>query len=298
MEEVSNVTTFSIIYLMITFIIFLVLYIKGEQYKNMCDPLDKNDFMLKDLFGVGFAVLDIIKYQQGTKFDQLIAPFDRKLRLKLKELYPIDYTEYYLRVYWAQSFTYLVIGIVFSGLLLNALGIVGLFLGIGLGAVLFYFSFKSMDERIEKRHLKISLDMPDFTNKIIILSGAGLTIRDALIKISKEMSINTPLYQALDECVSAMDTGANETQAFMRLTDKCNTPAMRRFASVILQNIKFGGSEVIRALSDIAEEQWNERKNASEKLAMEAETKLLYPMMLMLFAVIIVTITPAILGMM
>lgn len=286
----SNVTTFSVIYFIITFAIFVFFYIKGKKYKSMCDPLDKDDFMLKDLFGVGFAVLEIINYQYGSQFD-------RNLRVKLKELYPIDYTDYYLRVFWAQSFTFLVIGIVFSGLLLNALGPFGVILGLGLGGVLFYFSFKGLDERIEKRHLKISLDMPDFTNKIIILSGAGLTIRDALIKISKEMSTNTPLYQALDECVSAMDTGANETQAFMRLTEKCNTPAMRRFASVILQNIKFGGAEVIRALTDIADEQWNERKNASEKLAMEAETKLLYPMMLMLFAVIIVTVAPAILGM-
>ena len=291
MGEGSELSTGGLIYLLITFAIFLVLYIKGKQYKEICDPLDKNDFALKDLFGIGFAVLDIIKYQYGSAFD-------RKLRLKLKELYPIDYNDYYLRVYWAQSFTYLVIGIVFSGILLNALGPFGVILGLGLGGALFYFSFKGLDERIEKRHLKISLDMPDFTNKIIILSGAGLTIRDALVKISKEMSSNTPLYEALAESVSAIDTGANDTQAFMRLTDKCNTPAMRRFCSVILQNLKFGGGEVIRALSEISAEQWNERKNASEKLAMEAETKMLYPMMLMLFSVIIVTIVPAVLGMM
>jgi len=291
MGEESQVTTASLIYLLIVALIFLFLYIKGKKYKSMCDPLDKNDFMLKDVFGVGFAVLDIIKYQYGSAFD-------RRLRIKLRELYPIDYNDYYLRVYWAQAFTYLVIGIVFSGLLFNAIGIIGVFLGLGLGGVLFYYSFKWLDERIEKRHLKIQLDMPDFTNKIIILSGAGLTIRDAMVKISKEMSINTPLYEALAESVSAIDTGANDAQAFMRLTDKCNTPAMRRFCSVILQNLKFGGSEVIRALSDIATEQWNERKNASEKLAMEAETKLLYPMMLMLFSVIIVTVVPAILSMM
>lgn len=291
MERTSNVTTFSLIYLLIVGGLFLFLYIKGKKYKSMCDPLDKDDFMLKDLFGVGFAALELINYQYGSQFD-------RNLRVKLRELYPIDYNDYYLRVIWAQSYTFLVIGIVFSGLLLNALGIIGIFIGLVLGGVLFYFSFKSLDERIEKRHLKIQLDMPDFTNKIIILSGAGLTVRDALIKISKEMSIRTPLYEALDECVSAMDTGANETQAFMRLTDKCNTPAMRRFSAVILQNIKFGGAEVIRALTDIATEQWNERKNAAEKLTMEAETKLLYPMMLMLFSVIIVTAVPAVLNMM
>ena len=54
MGEESNVTTFSMIYLLITFAIFAFLYIKGKKYKSMCDPLDKDDFMLKDLFGVGF----------------------------------------------------------------------------------------------------------------------------------------------------------------------------------------------------------------------------------------------------
>lgn len=143
MGEESQVTTASLIYLLIVALIFLFLYIKGKKYKSMCDPLDKNDFMLKDIFGVGFAVLDIIKYQYGSAFD-------RRLRIKLRELYPIDYNDYYLRVYWAQAFTYLVIGIVFSGLLFNAIGIIGVFLGLGLGGVLFYYSFKGLDERIEK----------------------------------------------------------------------------------------------------------------------------------------------------
>ena len=286
----KGVDMISTIYLLITFVLFLILYLKGKQYKGLCDPLSKDDFALKDFFIIGFAVLDVIKYSYGSQFD-------RRLRTKLKEMYPIDYNDYYLRVYWAQSFTFLVIGIVFSGVLFKSMQLLGLILGLVLSGVLFYFSFKSIDEKIEKRHLKISLDMPDFTNKVIILSGAGLTIRDALIKISKEMSIQTPLYEALAECVSAIDTGANDTQAFMRLTDKCNMPAMRRFCSVILQNLKFGGAEVIRALTDISDEQWNERKNASEKLTMEAETKLLYPMMLMLFSVIIVTIVPALLSM-
>lgn len=280
---------FSFIYLMITIGIFAILYIKGKQYKALTDPLDKDDFALKDFFGIGFVILDMIKYQYASQFD-------RATRLKLKELYPLDYNDYYLRIYWAQAFTFLVIGFAFSGLLLNSMGIPGLFLGIGLGIILFYFSFKGLDERIEKRHLKISLDMPDFTNKVIILSGAGLTIRDAIIKISKEMSTNTPLYEALAESVSAMDAGANETFAFMRLTEKCNTPAMRRFCSVILQNLRFGGAEVIRALTEIATEQWNERKNAAEKVTAEAETKLLYPMMLMLFSVVLITAAPAVMA--
>ena len=249
--------------------------------------------MLKDVFIVGFAVLEIINHQYGSSYD-------RKFRPKLRELYPVEYTDYYLSIYWAQAITYFVIGFVFSGLLLNAIGPIGFVMGIGLGVGLFIISLKGLDERVRGRHLRISIDMPELTNKIIILSGAGLTIKQAIVKISNEMTKEPKmeLYAALEECVDAIDIGANDTEAFSHLTDKCNTPAMRRFCSVILQNMKFGGGEVIRALTDIGREQWNDRKNACEKLTMEAETKLLYPMMLMLFAVIVVTVAPALLSMM
>ena len=44
-------------------------------------------------------------------------------------------------------------------------------------------------------------------------------------------------------------------------------------------------------------EQWAERKATAMRISAEADTKLLFPMMLMLFSVIIVTIAPAILSM-
>ena len=52
-----------------------------------------------------------------------------------------------------------------------------------------------------------------------------------------------------------------------------------------------------RALKEIGEEQWNNRKNAAKQFAEEASTKMLFPMMLMLLAVILLTIAPAVMSM-
>ena len=72
---------------------------------------------------------------------------------------------------------------------------------------------------------------------------------------------------------------------------------MRRFVSVILQNMHRGGSDVLTALREIGKELWSARKAAARRVAEETSTKLLFPMVLMLIAVIILAIAPAVMGM-
>ena len=276
--------------LAVIIITFILLKMGQKKYQDMTDPLSKNDFGLKDFFPIGFFLMELARYRYGTQFD-------RKLLRKLRELYDPDYADYYLRVYWAAAASYLWIGLIAAVLLYASMGITGGLGGIALGAVLAFLSFKSIDTKIEERHNRILIDMPDFTNKILILSGAGMTLRAALIKIAEEMSIDTPLYQTLQQSVLMMKNGAADEKALEHLNIKCNTPHMRRFTSVVMQNMKRGGSDVIMALQDIGREQWAERKAAANRVSAEADTKLLFPMILMLGSVLVMTIVPAVLSM-
>lgn len=282
---------FQIVYLAITIApVLLLLLMAGKKYVDMVNALDKKDFGLRDLFPIGFQAMEMSKYKYGSTFD-------RKLRRQLRELYDPDFTEFYLRVYWAGGVTLVLIGFLLSGVLNLFMGTWGIVFGLVFGLFTTYSWFKDLDDKIEKRHTKILIDMPDFTNKILILSGAGMTLRAAIIKISEEMSLDTPLYNTLTKCVDKMKNGATDEAALETLSVQCNTPQMRRFVSVVLQNMKRGGVDVIVALRDIGMEQWSERKAAAMRISAEADTKLLFPMMLMLFSVIIVTVAPAILSM-
>lgn len=284
-------TIFSIIYLGITLaaVVFLLL-MSGKKFQPMTEALDKKEFGFRDLFPIGFQVLEMSGYKYGTAFD-------RNMRRQLRELYDSDFVEFYLRVYWAGAVTFIFVGFLLSGILNLFMGNLGLIAGLGFGGFVSYSWIHDIKAKIDKRHTKIMIDMPDFTNKILILSGAGMTLRAAIIKISEEMSLDTPLYNTLKSCVDKMNNGATDEAAMENLSVQCNTPQMRRFVSVILQNMKRGGSDVIAALRDIGMEQWAERKATAMRISAEAETKLLFPMMLMLFSVIIVTVVPAILGM-
>lgn len=288
MEKIS---IFSAVYLLLCFAATLLLYaMAGKKYQAMVTPLDKKDYGLRDFFPIGFQVMDMLHYPYNSSFD-------RKLLRELRELFNPDFADYYLRVYWAGAASYLFVGLTISGVLNLGMGLTGLLFGLGLTAIMIYAWFNDLQNKIEERHNKVLIDMPDFTNKILILSGAGMTLRAALIKISDEMALDTPLYKSLATSVQMMKNGETDEKALEYMTVQCNTPQMRRFSSVVLQNIKRGGTDVITALRDIGAEQWAERKAVALKVSAEADTKLLFPMLLMLLAVVLMTIAPAVLGM-
>lgn len=278
-------------YCLFCILIFAVCYLGGKKrFLPRIAPLDKEEFGLKDFFPAGYFLMWKLKYKYNT-------PLDRTLRRQLKELYDPEFTDFYLQTYWAASATYVLIGFFLSGLLALS-GQYSLSAGaVGFGFVLGYIGLTDLKSKIEKRHQKISMDMPDLTNKIVILSGAGMTLRAAIEKISSELSNDRPLYEELSYAVRMMGTGATPEEAFDRFMMRCNMPQVRRFVSVILQNMHRGGNDVILALSEIGAEQWEERKNAARKFGEEASTKMLFPMMLMLLAVIMLTVAPAVMSM-
>ena len=285
----------SLIYIpfLVVMVVFALLYLKGKaKYAAFVSALDKETFGLRDFFPVGFMAMELSGYKYASNLD-------RTLRRQLAELYTAEYQEFYLRVIWAQAVTNALIGLLMGTLFFAAMGGDPLMLVVGaaLGGVLAWAAFSDVKNRVEKRHLLVAVDLPDLTNQIIILSGAGLTIRAALLKISAEMPASGPLYQALAKTTGSMEHGATDEEALDQLTVACNMPQVRRFVSVILQNMHRGGADVLVALQDIGKELWEARKAAARQIAEETSTKLLFPMMLMLIAVILLVAAPAVMGM-
>lgn len=274
-------------------LVFLLLYSSGKKkYVAYVNALDKKEFGLADFFYVGFRAMELVKYQYGSTLD-------RKLRRELTELYSAEFCEFYLRVVWAQAVTSAVLGILLGSLFYAAMDgdTVYLLLGAGLAVILAWASFHDIDDKVAKRHNQVAIELPELTNQILILSGAGLTLKGAIDKIVQEMPSDGPLYQALGKTVEQMNLGATDEKAFDLLVSSCNMPEVRRFVSVILQNLNRGGTDVLNALREIGKELWDTRRAAAQRIAEETSTKLLFPMVLMLIAVILLVVAPAVMGM-
>lgn len=274
-------------------LLFTIFYAAGKKkYAAFIAPLDKKEYRLREFFPVGFAVMDALKLRYDTTFDRI-------LRGQTAELYSPDYAEFYLRVTYAQAIAGVFIGLLLGTLLFGAMDGDFVYLGLGviLAGTLAWTSFNGVKSKVEDRHQIVALELPELTHQILILSGAGLTLKGAMKKIAKEMPLDGPLYQALGQCMEKMDMGMPDEQAMDGLVAACNTSEVRRFVSVILQNMHRGGIEVFSALDEIGKELWLARKAAAQRIAEKATTKLLFPMILMLGAVMLLVTAPAVMSM-
>lgn len=280
------------IFLLAVAICNFVLYTAGKKnYSSYVQALDKKQFGLKEFFPIGFSFMGKIHYGYNNKLD-------RTLRKQLLELQEEEYNEFYLRVYWAAAATYLWLGLLVTALFFAATAsTTWLGLGLLITGVLVWGNFHDVQKAVEDRHLKVAMDLPDYISKLIILTSAGMTLRAAMKKVSEEMSTPSPLYQLMGQAMCNMENGISENIALDQVMRRCNMPEIRRLIGVIEQNLQRGGSEVTIAMQTIGDEMWSNRKAKAKQLAAEAETKILFPMMLMMFSVIIMTVVPAILGM-
>lgn len=286
----AEISTASGIVLFAVIALFAFLYERGKKkYQDYLAPLDKKEFPLRDFLPVGFATMDLSRYQYNTVLD-------RKNRKYLKELYDPEYVEFYLRVYWAQALTYSMLAVLLGAVVSLAMNdpVTGLVIAVGLGALLPWFALRDLESKVQKRHTAIAMDMPELVNKIVILTGAGLTLQGALAKIATEMHSEKILYKELAHTMAMIDSGESADAAFDYMSIKCNMAQMRRFVAIIIQNIHRGGSDVASALKGIGDELWTSRKATALRVAEEASTKMLFPMMLMLLAVVLLVIAPAV----
>lgn len=287
-----NVHMGALIFFLIMLIIFLWLYYGSRnKYKHYVEPLDKKQFPLKSVMSIGFYVMSMLPYKYNRKID-------REMRKKLNELYDAEFNDFYLRAYWASAATNLVIGLFLTSLFCIALegDISGLLVGLIVTFVLVYYVKQSVDKQVAKRHLQMKLAFPDVVNQLIILSGAGLTLRSAWIKVAKEMNLGSPLHKEMEIVAQQMENGVSDLIALDDMSNRCNLPEMKRFISVITQNIQRGGRDVIFAMESIGKELWDARKAAAKRMSEEAGTKLLFPMMFMLVAVIMLVAAPALIS--
>ena len=164
-------------------VIWLGLFLNGLKHNAMFEVLDEGDYPLKEIYGLGYGVLELIRYDFKKKGD-------RKLRQQLDILYGEKYCEYYLRVIRAQQVTFLVtvftLAFAMHGLTQEpaAVAIVMLF-----AFVAFYYYGTTAEKRIQERSdalLKdFSLMFGDQTNQYII-----------------QRSNNSPVLVNLDNLVS------------------------------------------------------------------------------------------------
>ena len=105
-----------------------------------------------------------------------------------------------------------------------------------------------------------------------------------------------PGYDELLKTMYEMQDGTGEIQAYENFGQRCGQPQYRKFASLLMQNVRKGTRDMQRLLDAEAEDAFSQRKAYAKQLGEEAGTRLLLPMGMMLLLVFAILMLPAMLS--
>ena len=89
-----------------------------------------------------------------------------------------------------------------------------------------------------------------------------------------------------------IENGVMETDAYRNFAERCNVKEIRKFASLIIQNLKKGNEELAYFLKDLSDEMWEVKKNEVKQKGEKANSRLLLPMMLIFIGILIMILVP------
>lgn len=176
------------------------------------------------------------------------------------------------------------------------------FLGI-LAAIALYMRQNSLkkDEQ-KKREAMLMLDYSDLVSKLMVYIGAGLTIKNSFIIISRNydrlvdrnLKPDRPLYKELRTLCYQFNRNIPESDVYLDLGRRINLKPYTKLVSLIEQNRRTGTKNLRTMLELEMNDAFEQRKTSAKRLGEEAGTKLLLPLFLMLSIVMVIVIVPAI----
>ncbi len=178
-------------------------------------------------------------------------------------------------------------------------------LGILLAALIIAHEKNKDSEDKKKRDRQLSLDYSDMLSKFVVLTGAGLTVRNVWEKMVRDYEEaknqkkleERAVYEEMKQTAIQMQNGVSEQEAYRNFGRRCGLSPYLKFSSLLEQNCRSGTKNLKEILQNEMNDALEERKNLARRLGEEAGTKLLLPLFMLLGIVMAIIMVPALLMM-
>lgn len=256
----------------------------GKKYQKYTDSSFAKEFQMSELLCVGFSVMRILHISTKTRAAQA------KIR-EIAEIKGKKYAEYYYYMLLGAKTTYtytIVIVVMLLSAMSNNKGL--LFMGLIVGGLLILYLDLALFDKLTARRQEILLDLPQVLSKLTLLVNSGMVLRDAWKRVS--ITGERVLYQEMQNTNLEMENGVAEIDAYRNFAERCNVKEIRKFTSLIIQNLNKGNEELAYFMKDLSDEMWEVKKSQVKQKGEKANTQLLLPMMLILIGILIMVMVP------
>ena len=151
-----------------------------------------------------------------------------------------------------------------------------------------------LSNRIAKRQRNIRLGLPETLDLMVICSEAGLSLDQALLRASQELTLSQPeISDELSLLMLEQRAGRPREEALKGLADRIGIDSVRALVNTLVQAENFGTSiaKTLRVYSDTMRTQ---RRQQAEEQAAKTTVKLVFPLVFFIFpSLFIVALGPA-----
>lgn len=155
------------------------------------------------------------------------------------------------------------------------------------------------DKKSEVERNTIMRGLPRFCNQLYLMMNAGLILSDAFDTISTGCESNIERSTFENDLISLREaTDGHRISTAQVISDyavKHDVKEMIRIAAILTENEK-RGSDVIESLERESRYLWDERKTVARECGKAIDTKMSYPLGLLLIVLIVITMAPALMN--
>jgi tight adherence protein C len=155
-----------------------------------------------------------------------------------------------------------------------------------------------LGNRISSRQLKIRLGLPEALDLMVICSEAGLSLDQAILKVSQELRLSQPeIAEEFGLLMLEQKAGRPREEALRSLAIRTDVDSVRALVGALIQADTFGTSiaKTLRVFSDTMRTQ---RRQKAEERAAKTTVKLVFPLVFFIFpSLFVVALGPAMIAM-
>lgn len=165
--------------------------------------------------------------------------------------------------------------------------------------------YRSRFEKIEilerESRESVYLELPQFLNKLSLMMGGGIVMMDAVDRIVSEYvkmnkGYNYFYSRMADIQKMVRETNVSYEKQIMKFAGDTGVHEFIRIAGILSDNVG-KGADLVSKIDAENRYLWFERKKKAEEMAKMAETKLTFPLVILLISLIVMTVSPAMLEM-
>ncbi|RJE91272.1 type II secretion system protein [Paenibacillus sp. 1011MAR3C5] len=173
-----------------------------------------------------------------------------------------------------------------------------LFAGVLAFVALAFRQFAEAGKKLERRKKAIITGLPDRMSKLMLLVSAGETVQRAFVRCMEGIdNLNHPLDKEWGAAVAAMNNGQSFSVVLERFNRSCAVQEASLFTTVMLLNYRKGGEHFVLAVRELSYSLWEKRKGLARISGEEASSKLVFPLVGVMFIMMIIVAAPALLVM-